>query len=359
MAQASGQSEEQGKHKVLAVLPPGGKAAENPAYTCCVENALGLREFLDGKNCELFVTDDKEGDNSELDKHLADIEILVTTPFHPAYMTEERISAAKNLKLILTAGIGSDHVDLPAAADAGLTVAEVTGSNIVSVAEDEILRILLLQRNWLPAHEQVAAGEWDVPAVAGNAFDLQGATVGTVGSGGIGTEVLKRLKPWDITMLYHGRKEKDHLKELGAEFCADLDEMLGRCDIVTINVPLSEKTRGMFDAERLGKMKKGAILVNNARGAIVDQQAIVDACKSGQLKGYSGDTWPQQPAPKDHPWRHMKNQAMTPHTSGTTLQAQERYREGTQTMIGQWLNGDKFEDSNYIVREGKLAEQYT
>lgn len=91
----------------------------------------------------------------ELEKHISDMHVLITTPFHPAYVTAERIKKAKNLQLLLTAGIGSDHIDLNAAADAGLTVAEVTGSNVVSVAEDELLRVLILMRNFLPGYHQV------------------------------------------------------------------------------------------------------------------------------------------------------------------------------------------------------------
>ena len=131
---------------------------------------------------------------TELEKHIPDMDILITTPFHPAYMNTERLKKAKNLKLILTAGVGSDHIDLHTAAEKGMTVAEVSGSNVVSVAEDELMRILILLRNFLPANKQVSEGGWNVAAVAYRAFDLQGKTVGTVGSGRIGQELLKRLK---------------------------------------------------------------------------------------------------------------------------------------------------------------------
>ena len=151
---------EQSKQKVVAVLYKAGKAAENKDLLGCVENELGLREFLEeqvgvaclANHCNIFmedfcswnaqrvralvqgheyiVTDDKEGEDSELDKHLADANILISTPFHPAYLTKERIAKAKNLKLSITAGVGSDHVDLHAAADSGMTVAEVTGASV-------------------------------------------------------------------------------------------------------------------------------------------------------------------------------------------------------------------------------------
>jgi formate dehydrogenase len=307
-----------------------------------VENALNLRDFLEGKDCSLIVTDDKEGDSSEFERHLEDAEIIITTPFHPAYITRERMDKARKLQLLLTAGIGSDHVDLEAAAERDLTVAEVTGSNTVSVAEDEVMRILLMMRNFIPAHEQAINGEWDVPKVAGKSRDLQGKAVGSLGGGAIGSLVMERLKPFGVDLYYLDRKENPAMEDLGVQLVKDIDEFLGKCDVVTINVPLTKQTKGMIDTDKIGKMKKGAFLINNARGAIVDQDAVVEALESGQLAGYAGDVWPQQPAPEDHPWRTMPNNGMTPHTSGTTLDAQARYQEGVQKMLEQWLDGDAF-----------------
>lgn len=171
--------------------------------------------------------------------------VLITTPFHPAYVTAERIKKAKNLQLLLTAGIGSDHIDLRAAAAAGLTVAEVTGSNVVSVAEDELMRILLLVRNFLPGYHQIVKGEWNVSGIAYSAYDLEGKTVGTVGAGRIGKLLLQRLKPFGCNLLYHDRlkMEPDLEAATGAKFEPDLDAMLPKCDVVVVNTPLTEKTR--------------------------------------------------------------------------------------------------------------------
>lgn len=182
---------------------------------------------------------------SELEKHIPDLHVLITTPFHPAYVTAERIKKAKNLQLLLTAGIGSDHIDLNAAAAAGLTVAEVTGSNVVSVAEDELMRILILVRNFLPGHHQVINGDWNVAGIAYRAYDLEGKTVGTVGAGRIGKLLLQRLKPFNCNLLYHDRLKIDPEleKEIGAQFEEDLDAMLPKCDVLVINTPLTDKTR--------------------------------------------------------------------------------------------------------------------
>jgi len=149
------------------------------------------------------------------------------------------------LQLLLTAGIGSDHIDLKAAAAAGLTVAEVTGSNVVSVAEDELMRILILMRNFLPGYHQVIQGEWNVAAIAYRSYDLEGKTVGTVGAGRIGRLLLQRLKPFNCNLLYHDRVRIDPEleKEIGAKYEEDLEKMLPKCDVIVINTPLTEKTK--------------------------------------------------------------------------------------------------------------------
>jgi formate dehydrogenase len=350
-----------GKKKIVGVFYKGNEyASSNPNFVGCVEGALGIREWLESQGHEYIVTDDKEGLDSELEKHIPDLHVLISTPFHPAYVTAERIKKAKNLELLLTAGIGSDHIDLKAAAAAGLTVAEVTGSNTVSVAEDELMRILILTRNFVPGYHQAITGEWNVAGIAHRAYDLEGKTVGTVGAGRIGKLLLQRLKPFNVNLLYHDRLkiEPELEKELGATYEEDLDAMLPKCDIIVINTPLTEKTRGLFDKNRIAKLKKGVLIVNNARGAIMDTQAVADACSSGHIAGYSGDVWFPQPAPKDHPWRYMPNHAMTPHISGTTIDAQLRYAAGVKDMLERHFKGEDFPEQNYIVKQGELASQY-
>ncbi|KAF3332766.1 formate dehydrogenase [Carex littledalei] len=350
-----------GSKKIVGVFYKANEYADkNPNFLGCLEHGLGIKNWLESQGHTYILTDDKEGPNCELEKHIEDMHVLITTPFHPAYVTADRIKRAKNLQLLLTAGIGSDHVDLQAAAAAGLTVAEVTGSNTVSVAEDELMRILILVRNFLPGHHQVIKGEWNVAAIAYRSYDLEGKTVGTVGAGRIGQLLMQRLKPFGCNLLYYDRAKisPEMEKETGAKFEEDLDAMLPKCDVVVLNVPLTEKTRGLLNKERIAKMKKGVLIVNNARGALVDTQAMVDACNSGHVAGYGGDVWYPQPAPKDHPWRYMPNQAMTPHISGTTIDGQIRYAAGTKDMLDRYFKGEDFPAQNYIVKEGKIAPQY-
>jgi formate dehydrogenase len=192
---------------------PGGQSAPSPggiAFTPgellgCVSGELGLRTYLESQGHELVVTSDKDGENSEFDRHLVDAEVVISQPFWPAYLTAERIAKAPNLKLAITAGIGSDHVDLQAAMDSGITVAEVTYCNSISVAEHVVMMILGLVRNYILSHQIVLDGGWGIADAVSRAYDLEGMQVGTVAAGRIGTAVLKRLSPFDVGLHYMDR----------------------------------------------------------------------------------------------------------------------------------------------------------
>ena len=243
--------------KIVAVLYPGGEIAKRtPAILGSAENALGLTNFLKDKGHEFIVLTDKE---EELDKHISTTDILITTPFWPAYVTKERISKASNLKLILTAGVGSDHIDLAAAASSKITVAEITGSNVVSVAEQVVMHILALVRNYIPAYKQVIEGRWDIAEIASNAHDLEDKVVGIIGMGRIGQRVCEKLKAFDVKMLYHDQIPLRTAEEfvLGVRY-TPRDQIIEQDDVITINTPLTPETDGMFNRGLIFKMKKGA-----------------------------------------------------------------------------------------------------
>ncbi|MGC1351048.1 MAG: NAD-dependent formate dehydrogenase, partial [Xanthobacteraceae bacterium] len=165
-----------------------------------VSGELGLRKFLEDAGHTLVVTSSKDGADSVLDKELPDAEIVISQPFWPAYMTKERFDKAKKLKLIITAGIGSDHTDLQAAMDKGVTVAEVTYSNSISVAEHIVMMILALVRNYIPSYGWVIKGGWNIADCVERSYDLEGMNVGTVAAGRIGVAALRRLKPFDVKL---------------------------------------------------------------------------------------------------------------------------------------------------------------
>ncbi len=179
----------------------GGEAAKRqPKILGAKENALGLKSYLEGLGHTVVVTSDKDTPNSEADKHLPDTDIVISQPFWPFYLTPERFAKAKKLKLAVTAGVGSDHTDLDSAHKHGVTVAEVTGSNVVSVAEHVVMMILSLVRNYLPAHQIVKDGGWNIADCAEKAWDIEGKNIGTLGVGRIGLRVLQRLKPFDSVL---------------------------------------------------------------------------------------------------------------------------------------------------------------
>ena len=322
-----------------------------------VSGELGLRPWLEANGHSLVVTADKDGADSALDRELVDADIVISQPFWPAYMTAERIGRAKNLKMIVTAGIGSDHTDLQAAMDAGVTVAEVTYCNSISVAEHVVMMILSLVRNYLPSHQVVRDGGWNIVDCAIRSYDVEGMHVGTVAAGRIGSAVLRRLKPFDMHLHYYDRHRlpAEVERELGVTWHDSVEDMVGVCDIVTINCPLHPETENLFDAAMIGRMKRGAYLVNTARGKIADRDAVAAALESGQLAGYAGDVWFPQPAPEDHPWRTMPHHGMTPHISGTTLSAQTRYAAGTREILECFFDGRPIRDEYLIVQGGRLA----
>jgi len=322
-----------------------------------VSGELGLRRYLEEAGHTLVVTADKDGDNSVFDRELADADIVISQPFWPAYLTAERISRAPKLKLAITAGIGSDHVDLQAAIESGITVAEVTYCNSISVAEHVVMMILSLVRNYLPSYGWVMKGGWNIADCVERSYDVEGMTVGTVAAGRIGLAVLKRLKPFDMKLHYTDRHRlPDSVEEeLGLTFHQNAASMVPVCDVVTINAPLHPETEGLFDDALIGTMKRGAYLVNTARGKICDRDAVVRALESGQLAGYAGDVWFPQPAPQDHPWRTMPHHGMTPHISGSSLSAQARYAAGTREILECWFEDRPIRDEYLIVAGGRLA----
>ena len=315
------------------------------------------------------MTADKDGPDSVFEKEMTDADVVISQPFWPAYLTAERIAKSPNLKLAITAGIGSDHVDLQSAIDRNITVCEVTWCNSISVAEHAVMQMLALVRDYIPQYGWVVRGGWNIADAVSRSYDIEGMDVGVVAAGRIGRAVLKRMKPFDVNLHYTDRHRLDvnlHYtdrhrlpesveQELGATYHDSVESLVASCDVVSIHCPLHPETEHMFNDALIGKMRRGSYLVNTARGKICDRDAIVRALESGQLAGYAGDVWFPQPAPNDHPWRAMPNHALTPHTSGTSLSAQARYAAGVREILECWFDGTPIRDEYLIVHGGGLA----
>ena len=307
-----------------------------------VSGELGLRKFLEKAGHTLVVTSDKDGANSKLDQELADAEIVISQPFWPAYMTAERIAKAPKLKMIVTAGIGSDHTDLQAAMDRGITVAEVTYCNsqqrrracgdadpraraqlhpLLQLGDQRRLEHRRLRVALIRPGRHARRHRGRRPHRPARAAPL---------------EALRRPPA------LHGppsRCRKRWRRSSTSPTTTAVESLAKVCDVVTLNCPLHPETEHMINDKTLKNFKRGAYLVNTARGKLCDRDAIVRALESGQLAGYAGDVWFPQPAPQDHPWRTMPHHGMTPHISGTSLSAQARYAAGMREILECYFAG--------------------
>ena len=344
---------------------PDGQTLPSPAsvdFTAghllgSVSGGLGLERFITERGGRFVVTADKEGPDSVFERELPDADVVISQPFWPAYLTAERIAKAPKLKLAVTAGIGSDHVDLQAASERNITVCEVTWCNSVSVAEHAVMQALALVRDYIPQYGWVVKGGWNIADAVSRSYDIEGMDVGVVAAGRIGLAFLKRMKPFDVTLHYTDkhRLAVEVEEELGLTFHESVESLVSVCDVVSLHCPLHPETEHLFDDALIGKMKRGSYIVNTARGKVCDRDAIVRALESGQLAGYAGDVWFPQPPPGDHPWRAMPNHGMTPHTSGTSLSAQARYAAGVREILECWWDGRPIRDEYLIVQGGGLA----
>src|SRR5258706_7600252 len=204
-----------------------------------VSGELGLRKFVESQGHTLVVTADKDGPNSAFERELPDAEIVISQPFWPAYLTAERIARAKKLKLAITAGIGSDHVDLQSAINRGMTVAEVTYCNSISVSEHIVMMILVLVRNYIPSYQVVTDGGWNIADCVSRSYDIEGMAVGTVGARRIGTAALRPLKAFHVKLHYTDPHPVPAgvQRELGVTFHPDGESLVRGMRVVTINTP--------------------------------------------------------------------------------------------------------------------------
>ena len=341
----------------MSLPSPQGRDFTPGELLGCVSGELGLRKFLEDAGHTLVVTSDKDGEGCTADKELVDADIVISQPFWPYYVTREKMETAPNLKMAITAGIGSDHVDLQAAMDHNIDVVEVTYCNSRSVAEHIVMMILSMVRDYHTQHKIVNEGGWDIADAVKRSYDVEGMHVGTIAAGRIGYDVLRKMHPFDVHLHYFDKHRLSTAKEqeLNLTYHDSVESMIAVCDVINISCPLHPETEHLFNDEMIAKCKKGAYIINTARGKICDKDAIARGLESGQLSGYAGDVWFPQPAPNDHVWRNMPNHGMTPHTSGTSLSAQTRYADGVREILECVFEGTDIRDEYLIVKDGDLA----
>jgi phosphoglycerate dehydrogenase-like enzyme len=264
---------------------------------------------------------------------------------------EVLFAQAKKLKLVQRLGVGYDNIDLEAAARYGVPVCNMPDFNAATVAEHTIMLILALLRRAFESNLLMKASKWPVSTVISQGiFDLQGKTLGIIGLGEIGQAVARRVKPFDVKICYYDRLRllPDEEMELGASFVS-LDDLLRYSDIVTIHLPLSSETERLIGEAELRKMKNTALLINTARGVIVDEEALAEALEQGIIAGAGLDVFAEEPLGPRHPLRRCPNVLLTPHTAGQTREAMERMVEMMLENIQRVARG---EEPRYRVEPG-------
>jgi formate dehydrogenase len=308
-----------------------------------VTGVLGLRKFLAAHGHSLVVVSDHDGPTSTFDLELPEAEIIISQACWPACLSPERVAEARKLRLVITAGEGTENVDLDAAIRHGLTVAEITHSTSVSIAEYTIMLILSLVHNAVPSLIHGAKNCEKIADYARRAYDLEGMHVGIIGAGRVGLAVIKRLRPFDVRLHYTDTRRLPLAVEddLRLTYHPDPAALLPICDVVSVHTPLRKGTERWFDTDMIGHMKRGAYLVNTARREICDPDAIGRALETGRLAGYASDTL----LPPDTPAC----------IAGSTLSAQARYAAGVREVLECWFDGVAIRGDYLIVDRGRLT----
>jgi len=270
----------------------------------------------------------------ELVAELADVQALLVRS--QTQVTERVIAAAPRLEVIGRAGVGVDNIDLDAATQQGVIVVNAPLANTMSTAEHAFGLMLAVARNTAQAHGSLRGGAWDRSKYAG--VELSGRTLGIVGLGRIGTEVAHRARAFEMRVVaFDPFVSKDRASQLGVEL-AELDELLEQSDFVTLHTALHEGTRGMIGSDQLARMKSTAYLINAARGALIDEQALYDAVDSGQIAGAGIDVFSEEPAVGNIVTTHDRI-VVTPHLAASTSEAQTRAATQTAEQILDILAG--------------------
>ncbi len=271
------------------------------------------------KDAELEVVFDPSMSPDRLAREIEDCHGLIVRS--RIKVTADLIERARNLRAIVRSGVGVDNIDVAAASKKGIAVMNVPGANAISVAELVFAMILALYRKIVPATESMRAGRWEKKRFKGN--EIYEKTLGIIGYGRIGREVVKRAIAFGMKVLisdpYIEKLEDEHPDVR----LTTLQELLTCSDILSLHTPLDETTRGLIGAEELARCKPNAILINCARGGVVDEAALFEALKSGKIAGAGLDVFEREP-PGDLPLLQLPNVVATPHIGASTVEAQDR-----------------------------------
>jgi D-3-phosphoglycerate dehydrogenase len=254
-------------------------------------------------------------------------------------VTKEMMAASPQLKAIGVHGMGCDHVDIDAAKELGKVVFNTPDALTVSVAEMTLALILSLTRRIVAADKAVRAGDWNRKYGDLIGVDLAGRTVGLIGLGRIGAAVARRLKAFDVRIIYYSRTRRRELESfIGVEW-AELDDLLARSDVISLHVPGTPETHHMIGPREFGLMKQGVLIVNMARGRVIDQEALLDALMTERVAGAALDVFEVEPLDPAHPLTAMDNVILTPHLGASSLEGMQRMATQVAQGVLDVLNG--------------------
>lgn len=254
-------------------------------------------------------------------------------------VTAEVIEKGKNLKVIARAGVGLDNIDLQSATNRGIVVINAPTGNTISTAEHTMALMLALARKIPWAHNSVQEGKWERKKFQG--VELFNKTLGIIGLGKIGMEVAKRALGFGMKVIaYDPFVSEEKARMIGVQLVDKLDDLYKQADIITVHVPLNEKTKNLITKREISKMKDGVMLINCARGGIINEEDLAEALKSGKVAGAAVDVYSQEPPPPDHPLLHLPNCITVPHLGASTEEAQKNVAiETAQAIVEFFKNG--------------------
>jgi phosphoglycerate dehydrogenase-like enzyme len=278
----------------------------------------------------------------------ADMAFVMAAP-----VPKELLAEARRLRFIQKLGAGVDRIDLDACRSRGIGVARLHAGNSIPVAEHTVLLMLAIYRQLPQIDRRTRAGAWNKEDARGMHRQLQHKTVGLVGFGAIGKEVAKRLRGFEVTILYYDpvRASGDVEQSLGVSY-AELDALVQTADIVSLHLPLLPQTAGIIDAQRIRAMKSGAVLINCARGGLVDETALAAALKDGRLFGAGIDAFASEP-PVGSPLLALENTVVTSHLAGATLDNFSGIMARAVENAKSFLRGDALPETDVVIAPGR------
>jgi len=265
-----------------------------------------------------------------------DFEILSVFVF--SKVDRRVIESLPNLRLIVTRSSGFDHIDIQAAGERGIVVSNVPGYGGMPVAEHVFALLLAVLRKVLKADSAVRASKWLSPGLQGRL--VNGKTFGVVGTGAIGESVARIARAFGARVIAYDVVKKPVLEAEGVLKFVPLEDVLEKSDIISLHVPLTKETYHMISRDSIARMKKGAVLINTSRGQIVDQEALVEALRTGRLSGAGLDVFEKEPPDPDDPILRLENVVLTPHVAWNTEEAEDYILQSTMDSIRAFVSGN-------------------